>query len=770
MNRNEEIENLKKKIAFIEKKQVEFGSYIDKLKQEISSLKGKEYSNTLESLIEETENEPVIQNTSSTVENKFVKPKPVIYKKSFVDELIDKYELKSNLENFIGTNLISKIGILILTIGVIIGAKLAIDNDLISPLTRIIIGYGISAAVLAFAIKLKVKYLNFSAVLLAGALCMLYFLSFIAYDFYQFIPASISFGLMLLFTVFAVMAALNYNKQIIALLGLVGSYSIPFLLSNDSGNVLFLFSYLALINLALLYISFIRNWKPIFYTAFLFTWLIFSVWLFDSYSKIHFVLGLCFAILFYLIFYATFIAHKLIKKQVFEKIDIIFILINSFVFYVSGFFLLEQNTTASEYLGLFTLLNAIIHFIVAKLFFTKENTDVNLFYLAIGLVFIFITIAIPVQLEGNWIIIFWLLEATLLFCLGRIRNIAFYEKLSYPLIIISAISLFTSIASSNYAYKNVSPFLNLVFLTAIIGTTAYGTINYFHFKKSSLNKNEKLFKILNIVLPTLFIITLFVTFSNEISQIFNIKSLESKLEIATEDSSYHIRNYLIDKYKDFSVFVFAGFLVLLFSLLNLKFLKIKTSNSIISVAKLVMLFLSLTLGLFICSEIRYTYLSGSEYYDYSILALYIRYAVVAISASLVYLIHYYLKENLFPFPNLKKYFNILLHLVILWLLSSELLHWLDIFGNKNAYKLILSILWGSYSLLMVVIGLWKNQKYTRIAAIALFAATLIKLFFYDISNLSMIYRTIVFIVLGALLLVISFLYNKFSKSNTETNA
>ena len=45
MNRNEEIENLKKKIAFIEKKQVEFGSYIDKLKQEISSLKGKEYSN-----------------------------------------------------------------------------------------------------------------------------------------------------------------------------------------------------------------------------------------------------------------------------------------------------------------------------------------------------------------------------------------------------------------------------------------------------------------------------------------------------------------------------------------------------------------------------------------------------------------------------------------------------------------------------------------------------------------------------------------------------
>ncbi|HSK12079.1 MAG TPA: hypothetical protein VK907_02635, partial [Phnomibacter sp.] len=43
-----------------------------------------------------------------------------------------------DLEKFIGEDLISKIGIVILVIGVGIGTKYAIDHDLISPLTRIL--------------------------------------------------------------------------------------------------------------------------------------------------------------------------------------------------------------------------------------------------------------------------------------------------------------------------------------------------------------------------------------------------------------------------------------------------------------------------------------------------------------------------------------------------------------------------------------------------------------------------------------------------------
>jgi len=55
----------------------------------------------------------------------------------------------------------------------------------------------------------------------------------------------------------------------------------------------------------------------------------------------------------------------------------------------------------------------------------------------------------------------------------------------------------------------------------------------------------------------------------------------------------------------------------------------------------------------------------------------------------------------------------------------------------------------------------EKKKHLRLGAIVLFGVTLLKLFFYDISHLNTIAKTIVFVSLGVLLLVISFLYNKF---------
>jgi uncharacterized membrane protein len=97
----------------------------------------------------------------------------------------------------------------------------------------------------------------------------------------------------------------------------------------------------------------------------------------------------------------------------------------------------------------------------------------------------------------------------------------------------------------------------------------------------------------------------------------------------------------------------------------------------------------------------------------------------------------------------------------LWIASSELLNWMDIYNVQNSYKLGLSILWGTYALILIVLGIYKKKKHLRIGAIVLFAATLVKLFFYDIASLDTISKTIVFVSLGVLLLIISFLYNKF---------
>ncbi len=62
------------------------------------------------------------------------------------------------------------LSIIVTILGVSIGVKYSIDHNLLSPLTRIIVGYIVSLGLLGFGIKLKAKYNSYSAVLAGGAI------------------------------------------------------------------------------------------------------------------------------------------------------------------------------------------------------------------------------------------------------------------------------------------------------------------------------------------------------------------------------------------------------------------------------------------------------------------------------------------------------------------------------------------------------------------------------------------------------------------------
>ncbi|HMC86504.1 MAG TPA: DUF2339 domain-containing protein, partial [Chitinophagaceae bacterium] len=368
-------------------------------------------------------------------------PKPVMPQFN-LPAAAKKPATKSSLEKFIGENLINKIGIAITVIGVAIGAKYSIDHELISPLTRIILGYIMGLGLLLFGIKLKAKYENYSAVLVSGAMAIMYFITYAAYSFYNLFPQTMAFALMVVFTIFTVIAAINYNKQVIAHIGLVGAYGVPFLLSDGSGKVAVLFSYMAIINTGILAIAVRKYWKLLYYSSFILTWIIFSSWYDMQYNAAkHFALAFTFLIIFFTLFYLIFLAYKVIKKEKFQLPDIFLLLVNSFIFYAIGYSLLQGQPNVSELLGLFTLCNAVVHFIVSLVIYKQKLADRNLFFMISGLALVFITIAIPVQLDGNWVTLLWAGEALLLFWIGRAKNVAVYEILSYPLMLLAFISL-----------------------------------------------------------------------------------------------------------------------------------------------------------------------------------------------------------------------------------------------------------------------------------------------------------------------------------------
>ena len=152
--------------------------------------------------------------------------------------------------------------------------------------------------------------------------------------------------------------------------------------------------------------------------------------------------------------------------------------------------------------------------------------------------------------------------------------------------------------------------------------------------------------------------------------------------------------------------------------------------------------------------------SLAEYFERGVFNVGIRYVSMVFFAMILVSCYQYSRQE-FIKTKFKKSFDLLLHISICWIASSELLNWMDIADSAQSYKLGLSILWGTYSLFLIALGIFKKKKYLRVGAISLFGITLIKLFFYDISHLNTISKTIVFVSLGVLLLIISFLYNKY---------
>ncbi|MEX1382291.1 DUF2339 domain-containing protein, partial [Lutibacter sp.] len=222
---------LASKFVILLEKQEALSKEISLLKNEIDNLKN------ISSDIEEKPN-PIQTKSFKAVEEfpeqktdnlsiKSIKVKPQKF-------ILKKPTIKSDIEKFIGENLINKIGIIVIIIGVSIGAKYAIDNNLISPTVRIILGYLVGLGLFVFALKLKENYLQFSAALYSGAMAIIYFITYAAFSYYSLFPAAVAYSIMVITTVLTVFGALKYDKQVIAHIGLVGAYSIPFLLSKET--------------------------------------------------------------------------------------------------------------------------------------------------------------------------------------------------------------------------------------------------------------------------------------------------------------------------------------------------------------------------------------------------------------------------------------------------------------------------------------------------------------------------------------------------------
>lgn len=668
------------------------------------------------------------------------------------------FEKHPDLEKFVGENLINKIGIAILVLGIGFFVKYAIDKDWIGEIGRTFIGILSGGILIAVAHRLRNSFKAFSSVLIGGGLSVLYFTIAISFHEYQLFNQTIAFLLMVLITGFSVILSISYDRKELAILAIIGGFVTPFLVSTGSGNYKVLFTYIVILNSGMLSLAYFKRWISIKYIAFGFTILLFFAWFLKEENPSKF-----WSILFLSIFYMQFLAMNLLYNlkngtNILWK-EIALILSNTSFYFFMGLAILNNT----PYKGLFTALLSVLNCLIAFALLKRKSIDKNIVYFIIGLVITFVSLIAPIQLEGNNITIFWATEAVLILWFYYKSEINFAKYFAAIVLILSVLSLLLDWYNYyiNWAFEQRMPFVNKAFLTS-----AFAVLSYFIISKILRTKSDVFPKFPNsqIVSKLQLLLMVFVYFSFlfEIYFQFNTRMIQTEI-VNNLTFTYHLMFvfiiYHLTKNKNFEFFkeVLCGIMLLsIFSgILFYNKNVIELRNQILQLADL------------------------PKWYFFQ------HYLNIVLIFSLFPICYKLIETSEILKSLFKNHVHTVMMILLLVILSMEADHIIVYLGYSanntivylltQSHKICYPILWGLFSFTLMYFGMKNKVKILRIIALCIFALALLKLFIFDLRNISEGGKIASFILLGILLLIISFMYQKLKniilsdKTETEKN-
>lgn len=165
-------------------------------------------------------------------------------------------------EAFMGVKLFAWIGGFVLFLGVVFLVKYSFENNLISPSLRIALGALIGLCLVAAGWRAtKKNYRIPGQSLCATGVLVLYADVFAAHVFYQLIALGPAFAIMLGVTIAAFLLAVALDAQVVVILGLLGGFLTPILLSTGQDQPVALFGYIALLNAGIAAVVWRKRWN-----------------------------------------------------------------------------------------------------------------------------------------------------------------------------------------------------------------------------------------------------------------------------------------------------------------------------------------------------------------------------------------------------------------------------------------------------------------------------------------------------------------------------
>lgn len=301
---------------------------------------------------------------------------------------------------------------------------LAYAWQLLGDVARLAVGFAIGAILLAIGEYSRRRVERWFSEGVCGAGVAVFYLSIWAgSERYQLYSFEVAFVLMAATVFLGVLLALRYDAISLSLLATTGGFLAPVLLQSEGSGTVSphpLLSYITVLNAGLVTVSLYRQWRALAWLSFVATILVVvgwadahyraeMRWAVFSYVKVNFVLFLgcaCF--------------RSLVQRANTEPSDLLLIFADAGVYALAGYALIGDalggypSALALQIVALFGALNYAAHRLVPQ----NRNLQDTL----AGIALLFLTIAVPMQLKQDWLVVGWAVQAAVLVALGARLN------------------------------------------------------------------------------------------------------------------------------------------------------------------------------------------------------------------------------------------------------------------------------------------------------------------------------------------------------------
>lgn len=689
---------------------------IRSLEKEILKIREEQDGNRTEEIKNLPENpllpaaEEIIEKEEKPCENNDIEEEPAI-------KISPVFE-------FLQQNALAIAGIFTLVLGIGYFVKYAIDNNWIGEISRAAIGFAVGTGIIAIGHFLRKNYAVFASIITGGGIAALYFTTTIAFREYHLFSQNAAFSITCCVTLVSLFLSYYYKSEILIIFSLFGGFLAPLMISTGQSNYLFLFTYISVINVGMLIIAFVKKWKSIGWISFVFT----STYLFYWTVAKTEINAVYFYVISYIIFYAFAVQNYFTQKKLLPA-DILMLILVNLTAIIGTVFIFKQLQYDPIILfptG-FALLNGILLY--------REHSEKRLdtaHSVFSGIVVSLITIAFALQFSAHLITSVWAIEATLLLFIWKKTDLRIFRgffHILFPLVIIAQVITWAEYMDA----KDLRIIFNPVFLTSLV-TVFTVFINLRLLKRMQQKPKDSSFfeNLFSAVSYAIF----YVAMLSEIIYHISEEPLIIIFSIGMLFSLYFIFIILLFGRKlEIGRMLETGLLYIFFSLIILN--TIIAGSGIIThiMMKNINLNFYFMYGTYllslICTIIKI--IPHSSFFKIKLSYwLLVTAVVIAVSMEANHIYLLIRSENIADMKKLQEYF-VLLYLPIIWAILASIF----------IYK-----------------GLKTDAREYAKAGFTLLGITIIKLYLYDVWKMDNVSRIIAFIILGIILLLSSFLFQR----------